>query len=197
MADLCLVLGSSLTVTPANQIPEMVGQRKEAKLAICNLQETPIDELSDFRIFSEADILMSKVMEQLDLTIPPFILRRRLEVKVETQQEDRHRVTATGVDSDGTPASFLQSVRLEGSRRVAREEPFTMHVREVLQPGSQVKLELEFMGHYNEPNLDLVHNYNGEEEVLYILSFNLQNGQWTTERGESLNDATESLTLES
>ncbi|KAJ5161649.1 DHS-like NAD/FAD-binding domain-containing protein [Penicillium capsulatum] len=179
MTDLCLVLGSSLTVTPANSFPEFVGRRKGAKLAICNLQVTPIDQLADLRIFSEADMLMTKVMEQLNLLIPPFVLRRRLVVKVETQEEDRHRVTATGVDTDGTPMTFLQSVRLEGSRRVARAEPFIILVRESLQRGSQLKLDLGFMGHYNEPNLELIHEYKGEEEVLYILEFNVENGEWS------------------
>lgn len=196
MADLCLVLGSSLTVTPANSIPEIVGQRKNAKLAICNLQTTPIDELVSLRIFSEADLLMAKVMEKLKLSIPPFVLRRRLVVKVETQEEDRHRVTCTGVDTDGTPMTFLQSVRLEGSRRVARAEPFVILVRESLRPGSPLKLDLEFMGHYDEPNLELVHDYNGEEEVLYALEFNLQSGKWSVERQEDIADATESLTID-
>lgn len=41
--DLCLVLESSLTVTPANEIPEIVGQRRDGKLVICNLQTTPFD----------------------------------------------------------------------------------------------------------------------------------------------------------
>ncbi|KAJ5404484.1 hypothetical protein N7509_004355 [Penicillium cosmopolitanum] len=195
IADLCLVLGSSLTVTPANSIPEIVGEAKGAKLAICNLQETPIDNLTDIRVFSEADVLMTKVMEKLNLPIPPFVLRRRLAIKVETQDEDRHRITATGVDTDGTPMSFLQSVRLEGSRRVARAEPFVILVRESLQPGSQLKLDLEFMSHYDEPNLELVHEYNGEEEALYILEFNVENGEWTIAKQESLADATESLTV--
>ncbi|CAI7673870.1 unnamed protein product [Penicillium pancosmium] len=195
MADLCLVLGSSLTVTPANSIPEIVGEAKGAKLAICNLQETPIDNLTDLRVFSEADVLMTKVMEKLNLPTPPFVLRRRLVIKVETQDEDRHRITATGVDTDGTPMSFLQSVRLEGSRRVARAEPFIILVRESLQPGSDLKLDLEFMGHYDEPNLEIVHEYNGEEEALYILEFNVENGEWTIAKQESLADATESLTV--
>lgn len=139
---------------------------------------------------------MTKVMENLSLPIPSFILRRRLVIKVETQEEDRHRVTATGVDSDGTPVTFLQSVKLEGSRRVARSEPFIINVRESLQPGAQLNLELEFMGHYNESNLELVHNYNGDEEILYILKFNPQNGEWTIERPDSLTDATELLALD-
>lgn len=194
-ADLCLVLGSSLTVTPANSIPEIVGQSKGAKLAICNLQATPSDELADVRIFAETDFLMTKVMEKLNLPIPKFVLRRRLVIKVETQEEGRHRIIVIGVDTDGTPMSFLQSVRLEGSRRVARAEPFIVLVRESLQPGSHLRLDLDFMGHYDEPNLELVHEYNGEEDVLYLLEFNVENGKWTIVKQESLADATGSLTV--
>jgi mono-ADP-ribosyltransferase sirtuin 6 len=174
-----------------------VGERRGAKLAICNLQTTDIDILTDIRIFSEADVLMARVMEKLNLPIPSFVLRRHLVIKVESQEEDRHRVTATGVDTDGTPMTFLQSVRLEGSRRIVRAEPFIILVRETLQPVSPLKLDLEFMGHYDEPNLELIHEYNGEEEVLYLLEFNLQNGEWTIARREGLADATESLTIDS
>jgi mono-ADP-ribosyltransferase sirtuin 6 len=54
-ADLCLVLGSSLIVSPANEIPELPGRRKAAKFAICNFQTTPLDEPSDVRVFSKTD----------------------------------------------------------------------------------------------------------------------------------------------
>lgn len=195
-ADLCLVLGSSLTVPPACTIPETVGKRKGAQLAICNLQKTGLDGFTDVRVFAESDVLMTRVMEKLGYPIPPFILRRRLVIQVETHEEDRHRVTATGVDSDGTPVSFLQSVKLEGSRRIARAEPFVIHVRDTLQPGMQLKLGLEFMGHYNEPNLELAHDYNGSEEITYLLEFNPQNGRWGIKRLDDLAEATESLSLE-
>lgn len=183
-ADLCLVLGSSLTVTPANGIPEIVGQKEDAKLAICNLQQTPIDDLTSIRIFTEADILMERVMNMLGLPIPPFTLRRRLVVDVETQ-DDRHRITLTGVESDGTPMTFLQSVRLEGTRRVVRAEPFTIQVRDALEPGAELKFELEFMGHYNEPNLELVHPYNGSGKGFYLLEYNPLNGALVVERRAS------------
>ena len=45
---------------------------------------------------------MTKVMEKLGLPIPPFVLRRRLVINVETQEQGRHRITVTSVDSDGT-----------------------------------------------------------------------------------------------
>lgn len=195
-ADLCIVLGSSLTVTPANEIPETVGQNRGAKLAICNLQKTPIDQLSDIRIFSEADILMTKVMEKLGIPVPPFMLHRRLVIKVESQDESRHRVTATGVDHDGTPVSFLQSVRLEGSRRVVRAGPFVINMREELKHGAQLTLELEFMGHYNEPKLELAHEYQGEQELLYLLVFDPQTGIWKVGKQDSLIAETARLSLE-
>jgi len=77
-ADLCLVLGSSLRVSPANSIPEVVGQRKKVKLAICNLQSTPLDNDADMRIYARTDDLMIRIMSKLEIPIPPFILQRRL-----------------------------------------------------------------------------------------------------------------------
>ncbi|KAK4184316.1 DHS-like NAD/FAD-binding domain-containing protein, partial [Podospora australis] len=155
-ADLCLVLGSSCTIPPASGIPETVGKSRKGKLAICNLQSTPLDDISesDLRVFARTDDLMSRIMAHLDIPIPEFILRRRLIVKVTAGDKDRHQLLVRGVDVDDTPATFLNSVKLEGNRRVARSEPFTVPFRsdtEGLENGTELKLELEFMGHYGEP----------------------------------------------
>lgn len=85
-----------------------------------------------------------------------------------------------GIDSDGvTPVTFLQSLKLEGTRRGVRSEPFALSIREALVPGaSQLKLELEFIGHYNEPNLELTHLYRGDEKVMYLLNYNPQTENW-------------------
>ncbi len=176
------MLGSSLTVTPACTIPTKFGERQVSKLAICNLQKTPVDDITDYRIFTETDTLITKLMEKLDLPIPPFVLRRRLIVKIETQEDGRNKVEVTDVDSDGTPVTFLQPVRLEAGRRVARAEPYIIHVRDAIHPGADLRFEPEFMGHYNEPNLELVHSYSENEEVLYLLEYDPLTGQWTTER---------------
>ncbi|KAI1401564.1 DHS-like NAD/FAD-binding domain-containing protein [Hypoxylon fuscum] len=179
-ADLCLVLGSSLTVTPANGIPEVPGRRKGAKLAICNLQDTPLDNLADMRIHSKTDELMVRVMAKLDLPIPSFVLHRRLMVQMESTGNERRQLKVTGVDVDGTPITFLQSVKLEYNRRVVRSEPFTINLRSDLDPGTELKLQLEFMGHYGEPNLDIIYEYSGEGDgqTLYLLEYNPQNGEW-------------------
>ncbi|KAI1655270.1 DHS-like NAD/FAD-binding domain-containing protein [Daldinia decipiens] len=187
-ADLCLVLGSSLTVPPASGIPETVGARKTAKLAICNLQDTPLDGLADQRIYSKADKLMTRVMAKLDIPIPQFILRRRLIVQMETTGGNRHQLKICGVDVDGTPMSFLRSVKLEQyCRRAACIEPFTISFRSDLDIGTELELELEFMGNYGEPNLGIRYEYTGEAgaEILYLLEYDPQTGGWKTERQES------------
>lgn len=182
-SDLCLVLGSSLTIPPASGIPESVGRKKGARLAICNLQTTPLDHLSDMRIYSKTDDLMIRVMEKLDLAIPPFILRRRLVVEMVTKGT-RHQLAIRGVDVDGTPATFLRSVRLEGSRRAARSEPFVITWRDELASATELKLELEFMGHYGEPNLELTHQYYSERntQALHLLEYNPHTGEWKTSK---------------
>ncbi|KAI2462943.1 DHS-like NAD/FAD-binding domain-containing protein [Annulohypoxylon bovei var. microspora] len=186
-ADVCLVLGSSLTVSPANEIPETVASRKGAKLVICNLQETPSDGLADLRIRSRADDLVVQVMAKLNLAIPPFILRRRLMVKMESTESGREQLRVYGEDVDGTPATFLRSVRLEYNRRLVRSEPFVINFRGDLDLGTELKLELEFMGNYGEPNLEISYEYSsGDDAQLYLLEYNPQTGEWKTTKQEGL-----------
>ncbi|KAK4553799.1 hypothetical protein LTR86_008974 [Recurvomyces mirabilis] len=187
-ADLCLVLGSSLRVTPASSIPEVVGLRKGGKLVICNLQQTPFDNLASVRVWAKADDLMTKVMQYLAVRVPPFILTRRLELRT-VKKSRGFQVAVQGMDVDGTPASFLQSVKIE--RRIAKAEPYTFELREELLAGAEVTLLMSFMGYYDEPDLELRHQYrSGEHERnCYILRFDPSNGQWETELevGQSAN----------
>lgn len=184
IADLCLVLGSSLTVTPANTIPELVGQRKKATLAICNLQKTPLDDAADLRIYAKADDLMERIMNRLNIPIPAFILRRRLIIEVESQGEECHQLRVYGIDVDETPVTFLQSAKLEQSRRTARSEPFLISIRDQLDFGTQLSLELEFMGHYGEPNLVIEHEINSDADrrSRYLLEYNPKTREWRTSR---------------
>lgn len=186
-ADLCLVLGSSLTVSPANEIPEVVGRRKGAKLAICNLQSTPLDKLTDVRVYTKTDDLMIRIMEKLDFPIPAFILRRRLVVDFSTKDE-RHQLKVYGIDEDGTPVSFLQSINLAYNRRLLKSEPFTFNLRSNLDPGLELKLELEFMGHYGEPNLEIVYKFDGDgqAQIVYLLEYDPMTGEWKTSKQSGL-----------
>ena len=181
-ADLCLVLGSSCTVPPANGIPETVGKKRNGKLVICNLQETPLDHLSSLQVHSDTDKFMVEVMKELGIAIPEFILHRRLIIKIQNLGSERHQLTVSGVDVDGTPMTFLKSVKLGYNRRVARAEPFSISFRGDLAGGDTLKAELEFMRHYGEPNLeiDLEYDGRGDVETLYALDYSPHTGGWKT-----------------
>lgn len=181
-ADLCLVLGSSLSVTPANEVPAVVGQSRSAKLVICNLQKTPLDNFASTRIWCKIDDLMTRVMQHLGLPIPAFVLQRRLRLQLQLKAKGGCQLLVAGLDVDGTPATFLQSVQIE--RRILRSEPYIFELRNGLDPGAELKLILQFMGHYNEPNLELMHRYGSDDdlECTYLLGFDPQTGKWSTQR---------------
>mmetsp|Transcript_13329 Transcript_13329/g.35753 ORF Transcript_13329/g.35753 Transcript_13329/m.35753 type:complete len:322 (+) Transcript_13329:51-1016(+) len=69
-ADLCVVLGSSLSVQTACDLPEVCLPRREDKaaggrLVIVNRQRTPKDELASLRIFATCDDVMAGVETEL------------------------------------------------------------------------------------------------------------------------------------
>ncbi|EEY20189.1 NAD-dependent deacetylase sirtuin-7 [Verticillium alfalfae VaMs.102] len=128
------------------------------------------------------DDLMAAVMAKLGLAIPAFRLRRRLVVELETTGDERHVLRVRGVDVDGTPATFLRSVKIAHARRPARTEPYVIHFNTRLPVGAPLRIELEFMGHYGEPNLEIAHEYNGVKDghTQYGLEYDPESGQWTT-----------------
>jgi len=68
-ADLCLALGSSITVTPASEMPAWVAQRssrrRDAGLVIVNLQATPCDSIAALRINGMVDDVMGMLEAKL------------------------------------------------------------------------------------------------------------------------------------
>jgi mono-ADP-ribosyltransferase sirtuin 6 len=78
---------------------------------------------------------MVRVMDKLDIPIPPFILHWRLVVELHTTGEGRHKLNVYGVDVDGTPVTFLRSVKLVNNRRLVRSEPFEFALRDNVPPG--------------------------------------------------------------
>jgi len=110
----------------------MVGQRglvhKKARLVIVNLQATPLDPLAKLRINAKTDDVMKRLMEKLQLPIPPFKLRRYacvhydvavpagvIEKKTEAkgQKPTNQAVISTVIsscDSDGTPYTLFTKV---------------------------------------------------------------------------------------
>lgn len=186
MADLCIVLGSSLTVTPAADIPKRVAKHGK-KLVICNLQRTPLDSVCAMRVHAKTDRLMKLVFKNLGLEIPPFILKRRFKfnsgIVHSTERGELMKISMTGVDREGVPYSIFHNidVKYDKQQQTANKEPFKFYFPSVANV-SQVQLTLRFMGHYNEPALNLdVQLSPAKTDKLYALEYNPSTGEWKSQ----------------
>jgi NAD-dependent deacetylase len=64
VCDLFIVIGSSLLVQPASQMP-VIAKRNGAKLVIINRDETPCDQIADYVVHAEASLTMATVIERV------------------------------------------------------------------------------------------------------------------------------------
>ena len=94
-------MGSSLTVTPAADIPKDVSKR--GKLIIVNLQATPLDKYAYMRINGLCDDVMKRLAAKLELKVKDFILKRLIDFRI-SQGEDLY---FRGIDVRGVPFSFF------------------------------------------------------------------------------------------
>lgn len=175
LTDLMLVLGSSLTVRPACTMPKKVAKAGK-KLVICNLQRTDLDDMAEMVIHAKCDVVMQLLMKELELEIPTFLLQRRVIV-------DRTPKTLTlrAIDVDDTPATIFRAVQYKEQKssdkfKNVKEEPFEIKLKGIKD---SVGVRLHFMGHYNEPVVDLSFKVDKEDEKsLLEMFYNPKTGEW-------------------
>lgn len=181
-ADLCLVLGSSLTVTPAADIPGEVGKRGR-NLVIVNLQRTPLDKLASIRVHSKIDDFMERVMRYLHLPVPKWNLRRCITLTAYPSKKVAGGTVVRVTDSDehGRPYVFAKGATITPARAspASRSDQVAMarkvghpHSGTLKSPETAAKalVQIEFNGNYSEPPAtvplaSLMETYNGESEV--------------------------------
>jgi len=170
-SDLCIALGSSLTVKPACHMAAQVGKNPNGRLVIVNLQNTPYDSISSCRVYAKCDDFMKLVMAKLNLNIPEFILHRRMCAEIETT-----KLTVYGVDVDGTPASYFPGIEVNDTS--IEKEPLIYNINEGIKVADT---KLYFMGHYNEPPVSIQIPLTQPAKYYYDLHYNPLTGQWIVE----------------
>eukprot|EP01115_Flamella_aegyptia_P004017 TRINITY_DN17912_c0_g1_i1.p1 TRINITY_DN17912_c0_g1~~TRINITY_DN17912_c0_g1_i1.p1 ORF type:complete len:432 (-),score=103.78 TRINITY_DN17912_c0_g1_i1:11-1306(-) len=193
-ADLCLVLGSSLTVAPASQIPATVGKSKNGNLVIVNMQKTPLDGVSQMRVFAKTDEFMIAVMKYLGLTIPQWRLQRNLLVGHNYNPSKKEcSVWLKGVDTDGTPVSFIKEALFEKGKtsKLIAKEPMIFGPFKPSDQDISWKFTLHFMGFYGEPPLELnikVDNATENSVRLLTLEYDAFKQEWSAKDNQTLKD---------
>jgi len=189
-ADLCLVLGSSLRVTPAAHMPRET-VRNGGKLVIVNLQATPLDD-GALRINGLIDDIMVRLMKKLDLTIPQFTLKRRVSIRKYDTESSMKKSSSKkiglkiqGVDEEGSPYSLFKSVDVlfPESKKPATftKEPIEAYSSKVDMSKGEVKITMEFQGHYGEENFVLSVPLEGlklGEPIYYFIEYDIWSREW-------------------
>jgi len=167
-ADLHLALGSSLTVSPANHMPSRT-VKSGGKLIICNLQKTPLTSMAEFQIFAKTDVVMEMLMERLSYSVPPFRLVRRVilgitaeelyakAVDVHDPTVEVYHICAVDWDGKGVPEQALRDPMIAAAQGGAHRRAVAGIKLQNLRPC------LHFVGHYNEPPLQLAADLSGSE----------------------------------
>lgn len=184
LSDLCIVLGSSLRVYPAADIPgDMI--KRGAKVVIVNLQKTPFNKRCALEVHSTIDVVLLKLLKELGLEVPQFQLKRCFQVDVRNDS-----LVIQGLDpATKKPYSFLKQVKFEIpslsiDKKVMRE-PFEVKFprRVVLSKENPmpISLTLSFQGHYGEPHLKIGKNMEEVGLIVFLLTFDVTTVEWETE----------------
>ena len=192
-ADLCISLGSSLTVSPANEIPEIVSKRKQ-KLVIGNLQNTPLHHRCDLAIYAMCDDVMKGLIERLGLEVGKWKLRRRVRVEAKAVSRDDVRIKMSGLDLQRNLAySLFQNVafsyqsngRKPPQDAVKEKEPFEFKLPIERKPKDKLSCTVHFHGHYAKEPLKLdLELANDPKETLYdlLLTYDLEERSWFVDK---------------
>lgn len=98
-------MGSSLTVSPANDVPAEVGRKHN--LVIVNLQKTPLDDLASIKINALCDDVIKRLMERLEIPIETYRLVRYCHL----ERNSENTLAFRGIDATGIPYTFLKDAR--------------------------------------------------------------------------------------
>eukprot|EP01084_Bolivina_argentea_P119263 211477_1 len=167
-ADICLALGSSLSVTPARDYAVDVAKNKGGVLCIVNIQKTDVDKHAKLIIHGKTDEIMKQVMKKLGLEIAEWRLQRYIKIDVV-----ENTINITGIARDGIGHDILAKIALkygdmlvekthDDDRKALGNALFKIDNwsnnesdEKKESNEEEFKLMLGFVGHYKEPDLEI------------------------------------------
>lgn len=127
---------------------------------------------------------MEGLMNRLNISIPPWILRRRVRVSCRNHKKtDKSRIVIESLDPDNVsiPYTFFQSIEVtigDGTKQELDDEPFFIEISN--ENDHPILIRFNFFGHYGEIPFDLhyinVKHVPNEEQ--FYLFYNHLKGEW-------------------
>jgi NAD+-dependent protein deacetylase sirtuin 6 len=164
MSDCSIVLGTSLRVSPACNLPFM--NKSNRNHCIVNLQKTPYDSVSNIVCHTETDHFMQLVIKELGLEIPDFIFKfsftallftTQKKIKISQPSTDLSdlllQMTLTDVNNNTTNISLRDKDKMEADLKSYEDGdeiqlkivlnlliPFTGFIK--IKESSEIQIEL-------------------------------------------------------
>ena len=133
-SDFCLVLGSSLQVTPASSyVNYFLKYKPEKSIAIVNLQKTHVHNKGSIEVHDLCDKFLEKVTNHLNLNLPEPIFSRNL--KILESPSDPTKLLLTFLDDHGRHVQATDGFTLvsaTGQTKAVADWPFTVSTADML-----------------------------------------------------------------
>jgi mono-ADP-ribosyltransferase sirtuin 6 len=189
-ADVALVLGSSMTVSPFCDLPfeswkKKGGDKKSrCKVIIVSLQDTPYDKYATVKVNSTCDNVMKEIMKGIGMTIENFVYTQDYIFGHEKMQEgpssavrlylrggrpnepctcvERVVVKVEGEDSDVNTPIEMEKLERKGAFELVLQEPLQ---------AKKLEVRIYYKEEYCEPEVSLMYDHlaEGKEEAVIKL----------------------------
>ena len=123
-ADLSLCLGTSLRISPANDLPVSTTRNGRGKLAVVNLQATGKERYASLHVYCTTDYAMKQLMAALDLPIPVYTVTQTVTVshewvEAEESKANGQRKTHCRVTVQVLWGEYWRARQAPGARRAS------------------------------------------------------------------------------
>jgi len=148
-ADLMLCLGSSLSITPAADMPAETIDNG-GKVVVVNLQKTPYYSKADFNIFAKIEDVMGRLMLKMNIEVPNWNFVRKIFIMYDTDSKELKFEPRHVCDEY---FSFVSKIEIKVLNKVfiLSKEPFVYKFTEFLKNNDNFEIKFHFYGNYCEP----------------------------------------------
>ena len=90
-ADLNIVIGSSMRVAPACNLPvsHRANDKSKQFFVLINLQKTPYDDICSMRVWARCDEFMQLVMDHLKLKVEPYKSKQENDASKDNENDNQ------------------------------------------------------------------------------------------------------------
>jgi len=148
--DLALVFGSSMTVSPFNQLPIL-----SKNMVIVSLHPTPYDVDSTIKFFCKCDIVMREIMAHYKLSPDPYVYIQHFTLEYEKHGDFEYNIFITG-GFPNEPCTALKQVVISGHEIEQNNLSMNFSGSVKAREGDKLNVQFIFRDEYDMPPQNVI-----------------------------------------